>query len=115
MFGCGWDRDRTKRPVMGAAAAELSDVVIITSDNPRGEEPGSIIDDILKGALRANHTVIPDRGEAIRAAVEEAGPGDTVIIAGKGHEEYQDAGAVRTRFSDHETAVEAIRAARGRG
>jgi UDP-N-acetylmuramoyl-L-alanyl-D-glutamate--2,6-diaminopimelate ligase len=115
VFGCGGDRDRTKRPVMGAAATELSDMVIITSDNPRGEDPGSIIDDIVTGVLRANHAVIPDRGEAIRAAVEDAGSGDTVIIAGKGHEEYQEAGGVRSRFSDYEAAVEAIRSARGRG
>ena len=109
VFGCGGDRDRGKRPVMGKAATMLSDKVFITSDNPRGEEPGKIISEIVKGAVKDNYLVVPDRAEAIRAAISEAHAGDTVLIAGKGHEEYQLVGDVRERFSDAEEAMQAIR------
>lgn len=91
VFGCGGDRDRTKRPKMGAAAAELSDFMVITSDNPRSEEPEAIIDDILTGLTETTtpYTVIPNRVEAITWAVQNAQSGDTVLLAGKGHETYQ--------------------------
>jgi UDP-N-acetylmuramoyl-L-alanyl-D-glutamate--2,6-diaminopimelate ligase len=90
IFGCGGDRDRSKRPLMGSAASELSDVVIITSDNPRTEEPMGIIREILQGMKKDNYTVQPDRAEAIQMAVSEAKRGDTVLVAGKGHEDYQE-------------------------
>ncbi len=91
LFGCGGDRDRTKRPKMGVAAAELSDFMVITSDNPRSEEPEAIIDDILAGITdtKTPYTVIPNRVEAITWAVKNAQPGDTILLAGKGHETYQ--------------------------
>ena len=108
VFGCGGDRDKAKRPVMGAAATQLSDLSIITSDNPRSERPEAIIEDIVSGAVSGNYMVEPDRAKAIYAAMAEASPGDTVLIAGKGHEEYQEAGGVRTEFSDIKVAREAI-------
>lgn len=91
VFGCGGDRDRTKRPKMGATAARLSDFVVVTSDNPRSEEPTAIIDDILEGLreTKTPYTVIPNRIDAITWAVENAKTGDTVLLAGKGHETYQ--------------------------
>jgi UDP-N-acetylmuramoyl-L-alanyl-D-glutamate--2,6-diaminopimelate ligase len=91
VFGCGGDRDRAKRPLMGQAAAELSDFVIVTSDNPRSEDPLAIINDALVGVRRHDtpHVVEPDRAVAIQRALIEAHPGDIVIIAGKGHETYQ--------------------------
>jgi UDP-N-acetylmuramoyl-L-alanyl-D-glutamate--2,6-diaminopimelate ligase len=110
LFGCGGDRDRTKRPVMGAIATGLSDFVVITTDNPRSEEPQAIIEEIASGASLRNFEVIPDRAEAIRRAVSEARAGDTLLIAGKGHEEYQEAMGKRTPFSDRVHAVDAIRA-----
>ncbi len=91
LFGCGGDRDRSKRPLMGIAAAELSDMVLVTSDNPRSEDPLSIINDAMVGVQRhsARAIVEPDRHAAIYRALREAGPGDIVILAGKGHETYQ--------------------------
>jgi UDP-N-acetylmuramoyl-L-alanyl-D-glutamate--2,6-diaminopimelate ligase len=92
VFGCGGDRDRTKRPLMGAVASRLSDVAIVTSDNPRSEPPEAIIEDIQRGMgrqSRAEHHAIVDRRDAIARALEMAGPGDVVVIAGKGHETYQ--------------------------
>jgi len=91
LFGCGGDRDRTKRPLMGSAAAELSDLVVVTSDNPRSEDPLAIINDAMVGVQRHSTRAIvePDRRQAIRRALREAGAGDIVIIAGKGHETYQ--------------------------
>ena len=91
VFGCGGDRDRTKRPKMGAAAAALSDHVIVTSDNPRSEDPEAIIQDILPGVIDTGkpYTVVPNRVEAIRHAIVTAQAGDTVLLAGKGHETYQ--------------------------
>jgi UDP-N-acetylmuramoyl-L-alanyl-D-glutamate--2,6-diaminopimelate ligase len=108
VFGCGGDRDRTKRPVMGAVATELSDLVVITSDNPRSEDPDGIIGDILKGVNKNNYTVQPGREDAIREAIAMAGAGDTVLIAGKGHEKYQEINGVRHHFSDKEIARKAI-------
>jgi UDP-N-acetylmuramoyl-L-alanyl-D-glutamate--2,6-diaminopimelate ligase len=109
VFGCGGDRDRSKRAVMGSVASELSDFVIITSDNPRTEDPFQIIDDIIKGIDRKNFITEPDRAVAIREAVSMAEEGDTVLIAGKGHEEYQEIKGVKYPFSDKEALKEAIR------
>jgi UDP-N-acetylmuramyl tripeptide synthase len=88
VFGCGGDRDPTKRPKMGAEVAELADLGVVTSDNPRTEEPTAIIDQILAGIPRPFAVEI-DRARAIRAAVSEAVPGDVLVIAGKGHEDYR--------------------------
>lgn len=113
VFGCGGDRDRGKRPEMGAIATRLSDVVIITSDNPRSEEAGAIIEEITAGAVRANYLVEPDRKEAIRKAAGMASAGDMVLVAGKGHEKYQEVGGKRFPFSDREVLEEAIRRVTG--
>ena len=108
VFGAGGDRDRGKRPLMGAAAAELADVVLLTSDNPRSEDPEAIIADVDGGlALDAE----PDRRRAIERAVAQAGPGDVVVIAGKGHEQGQEGpGGVKVPFDDVTVAREALRA-----
>jgi len=116
VFGCGGDRDRTKRPVMGRLAVGLSDHAWITSDNPRREDPQAIIGEILAGtAGHSNFTVQADRREAIRGAVRMAGPGDIVLIAGKGHEDYQiiadpsqPAGTRKIHFDDREEARAAL-------
>jgi len=100
VFGCGGDRDRTKRPLMGAAAARYSDVCIVTSDNPRTEDPEQIIDEIMPGIPREKQHRITDREEAIRAALEMARPGDCVLVAGKGHENYQIFANETITFSD---------------
>ena len=103
VFGAGGDRDRSKRPRMGKAAAEKSDALFVTSDNPRGEEPGSIIAEILAGIPAGTPvSVVPERAEAIRQALASAGPGDAVLIAGKGHEDYQEIKGRRHHFSDAE-------------
>ncbi len=106
VFGCGGDRDTGKRPIMGAIAARLADVAIVTDDNPRSEEPAAIRAAILAAAPGARE--IGDRREAIRAAVAMAGPGDTVIVAGKGHENGQTAGGRTLPFSDHDEVRDAI-------
>lgn len=111
VFGCGGDRDATKRPKMGAVVAEAADVVIITSDNPRTEDPHAIIDMILP-AVPKPFFVDTDRAVAIRAAIAEATPGDIVVIAGKGHEDYQviatpDGGTTKIHFDDREQAAAA--------
>jgi UDP-N-acetylmuramyl-tripeptide synthetase len=108
VFGCGGDRDRTKRPIMGRLAAELADYIVLTSDNPRTEEPESIIDMIepgLKGCGKP-HVRNADRHAAIGLAIREAKSGDVVIIAGKGHETYQDVMGVKRHFDDREAARE---------
>lgn len=104
LFGCGGDRDRTKRPMMGAIAAALSDFVVVTSDNPRTEEPEAIIDDILEGMQEggAPYAVEPDRPAAIRYALRLARPGDTVVLAGKGHETYQEIDGVQRHLDERE-------------
>jgi UDP-N-acetylmuramoyl-L-alanyl-D-glutamate--2,6-diaminopimelate ligase len=90
LFGCGGDRDRTKRPKMGAVAAQYADLAIVTSDNPRTEEPSAIIEDVVAGMPeKANYVVIENRIEAIRYALQNAQEGDTILLAGKGHETYQ--------------------------
>ncbi len=109
VFGCGGNRDRGKRPLMGEIATRESDHVILTSDNPRMEEPSEIIKEIVLGAVFDNYVTIPERGEAIQKAVKMANRGDIVIIAGKGHEDYQEVKGVRYPFSDRELAREAIR------
>ena len=111
LFGAGGDRDRTKRPLMGQAAGELSDVVVLTSDNPRSEDPLQIMNDVLVGIRRSDTKTIvePDRAEAIRKALNEAGAGDLVLLAGKGHETYQIFADKTIHFDDRETAREALR------
>jgi len=108
VFGCGGDRDRGKRPLMGDVVAQLADVAIVTSDNPRGESPQAIIDEILRGMGSSPRTVEPDRREAIRRALAEAKPGDAVVVAGKGHEDYQIVGNERRHFDDRETVRELL-------
>jgi UDP-N-acetylmuramoyl-L-alanyl-D-glutamate--2,6-diaminopimelate ligase len=108
VFGCGGDRDKGKRPKMGEIATRLSDVVIITSDNPRSEEPEDIIRDIEEGAMRKNYLIEPDRRTAIHTAVQMANKGDIVLIAGKGHEDYQEIKDARYRFSDRDVLRDAI-------
>lgn len=110
LFGCGGDRDRTKRPLMAEAAARFSDVVILTSDNPRSEDPEQILRDAEEGLLRVGKPFrkIADRRAAIFAAIDEAREGDIVILAGKGHEAYQIAGGRIFSFDDREVAKEAL-------
>ncbi len=100
VFGCGGDRDRTKRPLMGAAAARYSDICLVTSDNPRTEDPEAIMDEIMPGIPMGKRHRITDREEAIRAALDMARPGDCVLIAGKGHENYQIFADETINFSD---------------
>ena len=108
VFGCGGDRDREKRPLMGKIAADLADVPIVTSDNPRSEDPGAIIDEIVAG-IDGDVEIIQDRRSAIARAVEIAEPGDTVVIAGKGHEQGQQFRDRTVPFDDREVAREALR------
>ena len=124
LFGCGGDRDRTKRPLMGEVVGRFAEIAFLTSDNPRGESPSAIIDDIVPGLLRAGVTALsvdalsqvkargflvePDRGLAIGLALQAARPGDTVLIAGKGHEKVQIVGTERLAFDDVEEAAKAI-------
>jgi UDP-N-acetylmuramoyl-L-alanyl-D-glutamate--2,6-diaminopimelate ligase len=113
VFGCGGDRDRDKRPLMGRAAADNADLTIVTSDNPRHEDPVEIIQEIVSGISGGSRFVIePDRRRAIEAAVREASPGDIVVIAGKGHETTQTVGDAVVPFDDRAVAREAIEAAR---
>ena len=113
VFGCGGDRDRAKRPTMGAAVERVADLPIVTSDNPRTEEPAAIIAEILPGFSVHMPVVEPERLEAIRRALALQGPADTVLIAGKGHETYQEIRGVKHPFSDAEAVrrclAEAIR------
>lgn len=106
LFGCGGDRDRTKRPVMGSVAGSLSDYVVLTSDNPRSEDPLAIMNDAMVGLCRhdAPYHAEPDREKAIRFALAQAGPGDIVILAGKGHETYQILKERTIAFDDREVA-----------
>ncbi len=109
LFGCGGDRDRTKRPLMGQVAAKLADFVILTSDNCRSEDPLDIIDDILEGFDKNTpYTVIPDRASAIAYMVAAASPGDLLLLAGKGHEEYEINGKERRMFSERELVRAAL-------
>ena len=110
VFGCGGDRDRTKRPKMGSIGANMADVCIVTSDNPRGEDPGAIVDEILVGTTGGSATVesIIDRREAILRALSIAEPGDLVVVAGKGHEPYQIFRDRTIHFDDREVVREAL-------
>jgi UDP-N-acetylmuramoyl-L-alanyl-D-glutamate--2,6-diaminopimelate ligase len=128
VFGCGGDRDRGKRPQMGEAAARGADLCVVTSDNPRTEVPAAILAEIEPGVQRGGqsqlaglggadrgYVVIEDRREAIAAAITAARPGDTVLIAGKGHEDYQIVGTTKRPFDDRLEAARAIAAAGGGG
>ena len=109
VVGCGGDRDKTKRPVMAKEAAELSDKVILTSDNPRSEDPMEILHEMeagLNSAGKRKSLIIPDRKEAIKTAISLANPEDIVLVAGKGHEKYQEIKGVRTHFDDKEVLSE---------
>jgi UDP-N-acetylmuramoyl-L-alanyl-D-glutamate--2,6-diaminopimelate ligase len=108
VFGCGGDRDRAKRPLMAAASEEFSDWSILTSDNPRSEDPARILSDMRAGLSTNRHEEIPDRTEAIRKAVKLAAPGDIVLIAGKGHEAYQEFADRKIPFDDCSVALRAI-------
>jgi UDP-N-acetylmuramoyl-L-alanyl-D-glutamate--2,6-diaminopimelate ligase len=112
VFGCGGDRDKTKRPRMAQIAEQFADNIFVTSDNPRTERPAAIIEDIVQGFSNppsGNIVIQPDRKLAIEAAVKNAKSGDIVLIAGKGHENYQIIGTEKTHFSDIETAAEFLR------
>jgi UDP-N-acetylmuramoyl-L-alanyl-D-glutamate--2,6-diaminopimelate ligase len=109
VFGCGGDRDRGKRPIMGRIAAELSHLAIATSDNPRTEDPDAIIDDIEQGMGGMTHLRIPDRLAAIHAALNEGRAGDTILLAGKGHETYQILGTEKIDFDEREIVQLAVR------
>ena len=114
VLGCGGDRDQGKRPLMGAAAARLADVAVLTSDNPRTEDPLAILTEMLQGVLgvpreeRARVVVEPDRAAAIGLAVAMAGKGDVVVVAGKGHETGQYAGGAVLPFDDRDVTAAAL-------
>src|SRR5262249_15071365 len=117
LFGCGGDRDRGKRAEMGRISALLADVTIVTSDNPRTEDPAAIVEEIRVGVLAAGGeaTVLVDRREAIREALHRARPGDVVLLAGKGHETYQEIAGVKHPFDDREGAREMLAGVLPRG
>jgi UDP-N-acetylmuramyl-tripeptide synthetase len=118
VFGCGGDRDRTKRPLMGKISSELADLTVVTSDNPRTEKPKAILKEILSGISRnhrKNVQVQEDRRSAIRLALSRARKGDLVLIAGKGHETYQIFGTQKVHFDDREEARLALRALSAKG
>jgi UDP-N-acetylmuramoyl-L-alanyl-D-glutamate--2,6-diaminopimelate ligase len=108
VFGCGGDRDTGKRAPMGRIASEMADCAIVTSDNPRSEDPQAIVNDILAGATKKLETEL-DRAEAIARAINAAEAGDSVLIAGKGHEDYQIIGTEKIHFCDREQAGQALR------
>jgi len=111
VFGAGGDRDRTKRPLMGEAAGSLSDLIVLSSDNPRSEDPLRIINDVAVGLQKVNakYRVEPDRTQAIEIAIDEAAPGDIVLLAGKGHENYQVLKERTIEFDEREIARRALR------
>ncbi|GAY76474.1 UDP-N-acetylmuramoylalanyl-d-glutamate-2,6-diaminopimelate ligase [Sporolactobacillus inulinus] len=108
--GCGGDRERGKRPIMAKIAVDNSDLAILTADNPRTEDPEQILLEMEAGVTGRDYRKIPDRREAIRYAVDEAESGDILLIAGKGHEDYQIIGTTKHHFDDREEARKAIRA-----
>ena len=111
VFGCGGDRDRTKRPIMGRIGTELADFSIITSDNPRTEDPDAIIAEILAGVSAApeKYTAITDRVKAIAYAIDHHRPGDVIVLAGKGHETYQEIKGVKYPFDEKQVVAELLR------
>ncbi|PPD49074.1 MAG: UDP-N-acetylmuramoyl-L-alanyl-D-glutamate--2,6-diaminopimelate ligase [Methylobacter sp.] len=108
VFGCGGNRDSGKRPLMGAAAGQWADRVIVTDDNPRNEDSAAIIKDILSGCDSSKTEVVPDREQAIHTAVARAGHKDCIVVAGKGHEDYQEVKGVKYPFSDRQVVLEAL-------
>jgi len=112
VFGCGGDRDRGKRPIMGRIAAARSDLAFVTSDNPRTEDPDAIIDDVEQGMGGVSHRRIADRLAAIHASLEEARPGDTLLLAGKGHETYQVIGTDKVPFDERDIVGRAVKGER---
>jgi UDP-N-acetylmuramoyl-L-alanyl-D-glutamate--2,6-diaminopimelate ligase len=108
LFGCGGDRDKGKRPMMGKAAVDSADYAVVTSDNPRSEDPLTIIEDIKPGLDGGNFDIQPDRRKAIHEILAKAQPGDAVLLAGKGAEPYQEIKGVRESFSDLEEAKVAL-------
>ena len=115
VFGCGGDRDRTKRPRMGKVAVDLADAVVVTSDNPRTEQPDAIIREIVGGIgvdRMGKVQVQADRARAIGMAIDSAEPGDIILIAGKGHEDYQIIGKEKSPFDDRIVAAEVMKARR---
>lgn len=109
VFGCGGDRDKTKRPIMGAIAEKYSDIVIVTSDNPRTEDPNEILKDIVVGLTKENHIIEVHREKAIEKAISLAEKNDIILIAGKGHENYQVIGREKIHFDDKEEVIKAIK------
>ena len=112
VFGCGGDRDKGKRAIMGRIAAEGSDLAVVTSDNPRTEDPDAIVDDVEQGMGSVPHRRITDRLAAIHAALEEARAGDTLLLAGKGHETYQVIGTEKVPFDEREIVEQAVKGRR---
>ncbi len=110
LFGCGGDRDKTKRPLMAQAAAKYADRLIVTSDNPRTEDPEAIITDILAGlaGTETPYETVPDRRAAIAHALKTAQPGDVIVLAGKGHEDYQILGTTHIHFDEREVVAEEL-------
>jgi UDP-N-acetylmuramoyl-L-alanyl-D-glutamate--2,6-diaminopimelate ligase len=109
VFGCAGDRDRGKRPIMGAVASRLADLAVVTSDNPRHEDPVAIVREVVAGVEpSSSHVVEPDRRSAIDLAIRSARPGDVVVVAGKGHETYQEVGDRRIPFDDREVVLESV-------
>ncbi|HEX2451944.1 MAG TPA: cyanophycin synthetase, partial [Gemmatimonadales bacterium] len=108
VFGCGGDRDRGKRSLMGRVAADLADLAVVTSDNPRTESPEAIIDEIETGMTDTPHLRIVDRLDAIRRVLGEAGSDDTILLAGKGHETYQIVGTERRPFDEREIVTQLV-------
>ncbi|MFM7078222.1 MAG: glutamate ligase domain-containing protein, partial [Bacteroidota bacterium] len=112
IVGCGGDRDRAKRPLMAKIASEMSDKVIFTSDNPRSENPETIIDEMRTGVSPVNFKktlAITDRREALRAACSMSSPGDIILVAGKGHEKYQEIAGVKYPFDDRQVLVDSFK------
>jgi UDP-N-acetylmuramoyl-L-alanyl-D-glutamate--2,6-diaminopimelate ligase len=109
VFGCGGDRDKTKRPIMGNIGSQLCDISVITSDNPRNEDPLEIINEIVEGIEKDNFEIIESRKAAIERAMEIASPGDVIVIAGKGHEDYQVLKGKTIHFDEREVVSEIIK------
>ena len=111
LFGCGGDRDKSKRPQMGRIAAEGADFAVVTTDNPRTEHPAAIIADILPGleGSKTPYKVVEDRVEAIRFCMDHAGPGDVIVLCGKGHETYQEVGHEKRHMDEREIVADYLR------